>query len=53
LIFRTTDFSEQWNGTFKNKGSSILKSDLYVYKLYCKYFNGETKDVIGKVTLIR
>ena len=53
VIFSTIDFSEQWNGTYKNKGASILKSDLYVYKLYCKYNNGEIKNMIGKVTLVR
>jgi len=52
LVYYSTDINEGWDGTFQNKGS-IMKSDIYVYKIELKNYLGKVKEFEGSVNLLR
>jgi gliding motility-associated-like protein len=50
LIFRTTDFSHGWDGTFNGK---LVMNGVYSYRIICRSFKKHVKEYIGRVTVIR
>lgn len=50
IIFESHTKFEPWNGTYKG---SLVKNDVYVWKLDVEDINGKKHSLTGKVTLIR
>lgn len=50
LLFRTTETSEGWDGTYQG---NPVKSDVYVCKINYRALYQEKKQFIGRVTLLR
>ncbi|HPF66431.1 MAG TPA: gliding motility-associated C-terminal domain-containing protein [Flavobacteriales bacterium] len=54
LVFETNDPFEGWNGSYLGDGDEAMPSGVYVWKLRTKAEdNGERKDLIGSVTLLK
>lgn len=49
-IYESNDFSEGWNGTFRNQ---LCSQGIYIYQLAVKLASNETRYLKGKVTLLR
>jgi len=52
LVFESKDVNLGWNGKFLNTGR-LMEQDVYVWKVYVKYDNGEYYHDAGDVTLLR
>jgi PKD repeat protein len=52
LVFESKDVNLGWNGKFMNNGR-LMEQDVYVWKVYVKYDNGEYYHDAGDVTLLR
>ena len=52
LVFKTDDLYDRWEGSYHNEGKA-LKSDRYVYKILYKEYQGNEKELIGSVTLLK
>lgn len=52
LLFHTTNLYEGWNGAINNTGN-IVEQDVYIWKVDCKDFKGNTHSYIGHVTLTK
>ena len=50
LVFQTSDYADKWDG--KNKGSDCPVG-VYVYSIFYKFPSQRTKNVFGKITLLR
>jgi gliding motility-associated-like protein len=50
LLFESKRIEDGWDGYYRGK---LCKQDVYVYKIYVKYLDGETTTRIGDVTLMR
>lgn len=50
LIFETHDPDIGWNGYYRGE---LCKQDVYVYKIWAKFADGEVVERVGDVTLIR
>ena len=50
LIFESKDIDVGWDGTYKDK---LCKQDVYVWKVYVKFSNGQVYIKAGDVTLYR
>lgn len=50
LLFESKSMAEGWDGYHKGK---ICKSDVYVYKIYVKFSDGQILTRMGDVTLLR
>ena len=53
MIFFTDDLSKGWNGTVQGVGSEPVQEDTYVWKLKCKTYKGDKKQLSGHVTVVR
>ena len=51
LIFESTDINEEWNGSYMNQGGGS-KSDVYVWKIFYRDFQGNAHRKMGTVTLL-
>ncbi len=51
-VFESQDMYDRWEGTLFN-GDKKLKSDHYVYRIVYTEYSGDTKELIGSVSLIR
>jgi len=51
-IFRTTDFSQGWDGR-ANNGREIAQQDVYIWLILAKDVDGKRHRYIGHVTLVR
>lgn len=51
-VFETFDPSVGWDGTIRGS-SELAKEDVYVWRISLIDYNGESKNMIGSVTLIR
>ncbi|MBL0913796.1 MAG: choice-of-anchor L domain-containing protein [Bacteroidia bacterium] len=51
-VFQSEDLYDRWEGTWFNNGKP-LKSDHYVYRIQYTELNGDTRELIGSVSLIR
>ena len=53
LIFESTNHQNNpWNGRLENLGD-LQKSDVYIYKMIVDFFDGERRELIGHVNLVR
>lgn len=52
MIFKTTNFSEGWNGTVQGSGQ-VCQVDTYVYRIVTMDPNGARKIYVGGINLIR
>lgn len=52
LVYYSTDINQGWDGTFHNNGT-LMKSDIYVYKISLKNYLGKIKEFEGSVNLLR
>ncbi len=52
-IFRSINYNEGWDGTYRGQDLSKCSSDVYAYKLYIRGVDLETHIFSGKVTLVR
>ena len=52
LIYKTTDVNKGWDGR-ANGGDKIAQIDVYVWKIITKDFNGNEKEYIGHVTIVK
>ncbi len=50
LLFKTTQFEEGWDGTFKGE---LCKSDVYVWKISAANKTGKKKALHGHATLCK
>ncbi|MDQ3536742.1 MAG: PKD domain-containing protein [Bacteroidota bacterium] len=50
MLFESRNINDGWDGYFKGK---LCKQDVYVYKIFVKFIDGETATRIGDVTLLR
>jgi len=52
LVFRTDDLYDRWEGTYHNEGKP-LKCDRYVYKILYTEYQGNQRELLGSVTLLK
>jgi gliding motility-associated-like protein len=52
-LFTTTEFTQGWNGTFVRRGEELVKEDVYIWSIKVTTVFGKSKEISGKVTLIR
>lgn len=50
LILSTNNIEQGWDGKFKG---TLSTNDIYVYKLFVEYLDGETKKIQGHISLIK
>ena len=50
LLFSTNDYQNGWDGTYQN---NIVTQDVYSYKVTYLTITGESKEHIGKVSLVK
>jgi gliding motility-associated-like protein len=50
LVFESNQLNFGWDGY---NGGKLCKADAYVYRIEATFSNGETKILIGDVTLLR
>ncbi|MGZ3920768.1 MAG: T9SS type B sorting domain-containing protein, partial [Bacteroidia bacterium] len=53
LLYETDELGNGWDGTFQKKSKDVLPNDVYIYKIHLVTIYGESKDVLGHVSLIR
>ncbi|MBX7181007.1 MAG: gliding motility-associated C-terminal domain-containing protein [Bacteroidia bacterium] len=53
LVFRSNNFNEGWDGTYRGQDLGTCPSDVYAYKLYLYGVDLETRLFYGHVTLVR
>ena len=49
-VYDNSDVTKGWDGKFRGKD---CPSDVYVYVIYVKYFNGKEQGYRGEITLVR
>jgi gliding motility-associated-like protein len=49
LLFESNDVDTGWDGYFKGK---LCQEDVYVYKVFAQGADGNTKELVGDVTLL-
>ena len=52
-VFSTRNISTGWDGSFMNKGGSILKEDVYTYQVQFRDLDARVNQRQGSVTLLR
>jgi gliding motility-associated-like protein len=52
LVFKTDDLYDRWQGTYHNEGKP-LKCDRYVYRILYTEYQGNQKELLGSVTLLK
>jgi gliding motility-associated-like protein len=53
-LFSTTDINEGWNGTINNSGTiDEIFPSVYVYKITTRDIDGNLREYIGRVTILR
>jgi gliding motility-associated-like protein len=52
-IFRSENFNEGWDGTYRGQDNTPCQSAVYAYKIYVRGVDLETRLFYGKVTLVR
>ena len=52
-LFSSDDINIAWDGRFREKGTQIMKEDVYVWKIDLTDINNKTHSLHGTVTLIR
>lgn len=50
FLYESTTLNKGWDGTYNG---SQCKSDVYVYKIWCRFVDGRTETKVGDVTLLR
>jgi gliding motility-associated-like protein len=50
FLYESTTLNKGWDGTFNG---SPCKSDVYVYKVWCRFVDGRTETRVGDLTLLR
>jgi gliding motility-associated-like protein len=51
LVFESNDLNEEWNGSVMNEGGGS-KSDVYVWKIFYRDYQGNAHRKIGTVSLL-
>jgi gliding motility-associated-like protein len=52
LVYRTTDVSRGWDGTFQNKGDTPLKEGVYVFRIRFRDLEGKAHQKSGTVSML-
>ena len=52
-LFTTSDFETGWDGTFPRRGNEDVKQDVYVWKIKITNVFGKSKELAGKVSIIK
>ena len=52
-LYHTKDVTKGWNGTIQNKGTDLMKTDVYVYKIKYKDMDGVIYNKLGHVSVMR
>jgi gliding motility-associated-like protein len=50
FLYESTTLNRGWDGTFEGIN---CKSDVYVYKVWCRFVDGRTETRVGDLTLLR
>lgn len=50
FLYESTTLNKGWDGTFNGRA---CKSDVYVYKVWCRFVDGRTETKVGDLTLLR
>jgi gliding motility-associated-like protein len=52
-LFTTTDLAQGWDGTFPKRKNQEVKQDVYVWQIKLTNVMGKSKEISGKVSLIK
>ena len=52
-MFSTKDFNQGWNGSFTRRGEDLIQEDVYIWTIKLTTIFGKSKELSGKVTLLR
>jgi hypothetical protein len=50
FLYESTTLNKGWDGTYNGTN---CKSDVYVYKIWCRFVDGRTETKVGDITLLR
>jgi len=52
-VFTTNDIEQGWDGNFTRRANTEVKQDVYVWKIRLTNVHGASKEMTGKVTILR